>query len=57
MCYEVILDLTAGLQRSVRPSKSSVFSSEEDAIYPPNATGFNLQMAKHKAVANVTHVR
>lgn len=44
-------------QRLVRPSKSSVFSSEEDAIYPPNATGFNLQMAKHKAVANVTHAR
>ena len=32
-------------------------SSEEDAIYPRNATGFNLQMAKHKAVANVTHAR
>ena len=31
--------------------------SEEDAIYPPNATAFNLQMAKHKAVANVTHAR
>src|SRR6188474_2843451 len=39
------------LQRLVRPSKSSIFSSEEDPIHPPNATGFNLQMAKHKAVA------
>jgi len=38
-------------------SKSSVFSSEEDAIYRPNATAFSFQMAKHKAVANVTHAR
>jgi hypothetical protein len=30
---------------------------QEDAIYPANATGFNLQTAKHKAVANVTHAR
>jgi hypothetical protein len=32
-------------------------SSEEDAIYPPNATGFNLQMAKQRTMANVTHAR
>lgn len=43
--------------RLVDLGAANVFSSEEDAIYPPNATGFNLQMAKHKAVANVTHAR
>ena len=39
------------------PQPDSVFSSGEDIIYSPNATGFNLQMAKHKAAANVTHAR
>jgi len=43
--------------RLVDLGAASVFPSEEDAIYPRNATGFNLQMAKHKAVANVTHAR
>ena len=43
--------------RLVDRAAANVFSSEEDVIYPPNATGFNLQMAKHKAVANVTHAR
>jgi hypothetical protein len=43
---------------AVEPSAAAgVFSSAEDGIYPPNATGFNLQMAKHNAVANVTHAR
>lgn len=48
---------SASVTRGVDRAAASVFSSEEEAIYPPNATGFNLQMAKHRAVANITHAR
>jgi hypothetical protein len=43
--------------RSHEAEEIERFFVGEDVIYALNVTGFNLQMAKHNAVANVTHAR
>jgi hypothetical protein len=50
--HETVLQAENAIAR-----KDTLNSSEKDGIYPPNASGFNLQMAKQRRMANVTHAR